>query len=233
MLAVPLLVGVAAGRFVPAHLLLAAVAVAGYLLAATLQAAARARDPRVFVTPLAVYTAVLAATVVPLLAIEPRLVLAAVVVVPASAASLAMARARRSRGLSDSLAQAAEALVLAPAAAILGSAAATSTASATLVAALYLGSTVLVVRSAIRERSSTRFAVASVAYHVVAIGIAAVALPAAYVGVALLLTVRAVAVPYWVRRLARLGRPLRPVRLGMLELVTAVVVVLVAFAVPL
>jgi hypothetical protein len=44
MLALPILVGIAASRPVPGHLLLAAAAVAGYLASATLQAWLRARQ---------------------------------------------------------------------------------------------------------------------------------------------------------------------------------------------
>jgi hypothetical protein len=119
MLALPILVGIAASRFVPGQLLLAVTAVAAYLASAALQAWLRARRRPSYVPSIVVYGVATALLGAPLLVIEPRLVLAAIVVVPAGALTLAVARPGTPRELALSLAHVAQASVLVPAAMLL------------------------------------------------------------------------------------------------------------------
>jgi hypothetical protein len=233
MLAVPLLLGVAASRPDPWQLVLAAAAVAGYLAAATAQAWMRARRRPSFLPSLRVYGVAFAVLAAVLVLAHPPIALAAVVVVPAAAIALAGARPGARREIGDTLAQVAEALVLTPVAAyVSGSFEPATVAVYTAISAAYLVATVLVVRSVIRERGNTAFAVGSVVYHVALVAAAAIWLPAAYAVVAAGLTIRAIALPLVQRRAAGGPRPLRPVHVGAVEAVAALAVVVVAFAVP-
>jgi len=166
MLALPILVGIAASRFVPGQLLLAGAVVAGYLASATLQAWLRARRRPSYVLSIVAYGAATALLGIPLLVLEPRLLLVATVVVPAGVVTLAAARPGTPRELVLSLAHVAQASVLVPAAMLL--AGETSTwvlGAATAIAAAEMAGSVLAVRSVIRERDNVTFAVRSVGYH--------------------------------------------------------------------
>jgi len=234
MLAVPLLLGVAASAASPWHLVLAAAAIGGYLAAATAQAWLRARRRPSFVPSLALYGGVFAAAGALLVVAFPALLLGAVVVVPAGALVVGGARPGTPRDLVNSLAQAAIALVLTPAAAhVAGGWEADAVLRATLVAAGYLGGTVLVVRSVIRERGNRPFANLSVGFHAALVLLAAVALPWPYAACAAGLTARAIALPLVERRRAGSARPLRPVQVGIVEIIASTTLVLVAFAIPL
>jgi hypothetical protein len=234
MLAVPLLLGIAATAASPWHLLLAVAALSGYLAAATTQAWLRARRRPSFVPSLAVYGGAFAASGLVLLAAFPALALSAVVAVPAGALVIGGARPGTPRDLVNSLAQTAIALVLVPAAAhVSGAWEAEAVLRATFVAAGYLVGTVLVVRSVIRERGNRGFAALSVGFHAALVGAAAVALPWPYAVHAAGLTARAVALPLVERRRAGSPRPLRPIHVGIVEIVASTVLVLLAFAVPL
>jgi hypothetical protein len=234
MLAVPLLLGIAATAASPWHLALAVAAVAGYLAAATTQAWLRARRRPSFMPSLLAYGGVFALAGVILLAAFPALVLALLVVVPAGALVVGGARPGTPRDLVNSLGQAAIALVLAPAAAHLSGAWETDAVlRATLVSAAYLAGTVLVVRSVIRERGNRGFAALSIGFHLALVPAAAVALPWPFAVLAAGLAGRAVALPIVERRRARSGRPLRPVAVGLVEIVASTALVALAFAVPL
>ncbi len=156
------------------------------------------------------------------------------VVVPAGALVVGGARPGTPRDLANSVAQTLIALVLAPAAALVSGAwEADAVLRATLVAAGYLGGTILLVRSVIRERGNRGFAALSVGCHAALVVAAAVALPWPYAVYAAGLTARAVALPVVERRRAGTGRPLRPVHVGIVETVASTVLVILAFAVPL
>ena len=229
MLAVPLMIGVAVSRPAPGHLLLAATAVAGYLASATGQAWLRARRRDALARPLAVYLGTLAVLGLGLVIAWPALLAGAVILIPTSALVVAGARPGTRRDLVNSLAQAAQALVLVPSAAeVAGAFEPARVAVATLIAGAYLGSTVLVVRSMLRERDNTAFARASTGYHLALI-VAGILLGPAWVILAVGLAVRAAALPVIGRRRAAAGRALKPVHLGTVEMVAAVAVVLVAF----
>ena len=234
MLALPILVGVAASQFVPSQLLLAGAAVAGYLASATLQAWLRARRRPSFLPSIAVYSTAAALCGIPLLVVEPRLILAVVVIVPASALTLASARPGTPRELVLSLAHVAQASVLAPTAMFLaGETSPWVLGAATAIAAAEMAGSVLAVRSVIRERDNMGFAVRSVGYHAVITLAAAATLPWAYAALGVFLTARAAALPLARRRLAATGAGLRPVHVGLVEAVASIALVAVALVVPL
>jgi YwiC-like protein len=233
MLLLPLLLGIAASRFDPLQLVLGGAATAGYVASATLQAWMRARWPATYRAPLVAWGSAFLLLAVVLVLAYPILVVSLVVLVPAAAVALLGARPGRRRGLANSLAQVAQALVLVPAAALVsGAFDATAVWAATAVAAGYLVGSVLVVRSVLAERTNRSFALASVAFHVLLVGLALWLLPAAYALVAGGLLIRAVALPVLERRLAGGPRPLRPIHVGLVELASSVAVVAVSFAVP-
>jgi hypothetical protein len=234
MLALPILVGVAASRFVPGQLLLAGAAVAAYLASATLQAWLRARRRPSYIPSIMVYGAAAALLGIPLLVLEPRLMLTAVVVVPAGALTLTAARPGTPRDLMLSLAHIAEASVLVPAAMLVAGETRTWVlAAATAIATAEMAGSVLAVRSVIRERDNPGFAVRSVGYHVVITLAAAATLPLAYAALGAGLTARAVALPLVRRRLAASGRGLQPLQIGLVETLASAALVAVALAVPL
>ncbi len=233
MLAVPLLLGVAASRPDPWQFVLALAAVAGYLASATAQAWLRSRRRTTYIPSLLVYGGVFAILGIVIAVSHPAVLATAVIVVPAAAIALSGAKPGTKRDVVNSLAQAASALALVPAAALLAAPLkAAAVLPALAVATAYLVGVVLVVRSVIRERDNTRFAVASVAWHAVATVLAAVLLPLPWALVGLALTARACALPIVRRRRAGSGRPLRPVHVGIVEIAATVVIVLVAFLVP-
>jgi hypothetical protein len=233
MLAVPFLLGIAASRPDPWQLVLAVTAVTGYLASATAQARLRARRRDGSPVPLLTYGTVLAASGLALVVTHPALLVSLAVLVPAGAITLGGARPGTRRDLANSLAQVAQALVLVPAAALVSGAFDGERAlAATLVGAAYLVGTVLVVRSVIRERDNRTFARVSIGFHGALVLAALAFLPVGYAILAGLLTARAAALPAVQRRRAGTPRPLRPVQVGVVEMVAAAAVVLVAFVVP-
>lgn len=233
MLAVPLLLGVAATRPSPWHLVLGVAAVAGYLAAATAQAWLRARRRPSFHVSLAVYGGLFVVAGLALVAAYPALLLAGVVVIPAGAMVIGGAKPGTPRDLANSVGQTAIALVLVPAAALVSGAwELDAVVRATLVAAGYLVGTILVVRSVIRERGNRTFAGLSVAFHAACTVGAAVALAWPYAVYFAALTGRAVALPLVERRALGGPRPLRPVHVGIVEIVASTALVVLAFVVP-
>ena len=234
MLAVPLLLGVAATATAPWHLVLAVAAVAGYLAAATAQAWLRARRRPSFVPSLVVYGVAFAVSSLALTVAFPALLLAAAVVVPAGLLVVGGARPGTTRDLASSLAQAAIAIVLVPAAGwVSGAWDPASVAAATAVAAGYLVGTVLVVRSVIRERGNRGFAALSVAFHAACTVAAAATLAWPWAVCFAALTGRAIALPLVERRCSGTARPLRPIHVGIVEIVASTALVVLAFTVPL
>lgn len=233
MLAVPLLLGIAATAPSPWQLVLAVAAVAAYLASATAQAWLRARRRPSFLTSLAVYGGVAAVAGLALVVAFPALLLGAVVIVPAGALVIGGARPGTPRDLVNSLGQVAIALVLVPAAAyVSGAWDQEAVLRATLVSAGYLVGTVLVVRSVIRQRGNTAFAAVSIGFHAACTVAAALALAWPYAVYFAGLTLRAIALPLVERRRAGSPRPLRPVHVGIVEIVASTVLVVLAFAVP-
>ena len=231
MLAVPFLLGIAASRPSPWQALLLVTAGSGYLASSAALDWIRARR-RAYLEPAALFGAVFVVSGLVLLAAFPRLILAGFVLGPAAAIAAWAATAGRPRSLAASLAQAAEALVLVPAAAaVAGPIDGPTVARATLVAGLYLVSSVLVVRSMIRERGNSRFVAASIGYHLLVVLVEAWLLPWVYAVLALGLAVRAAVLPVLQARLADGPRRLRPIHLGLMEIAASASLVLVAFLV--
>jgi hypothetical protein len=233
MLLLPVLLGVAASRPDPWQLAVAGAALAAYLASATAQTWARSRRPPEYRLPIAVYATISAALGVLLLVAFPPLALAAIVVVPAAMIVFRGAQPGTRRDLANSLAQVVQSLVLVPVTAwVSGAWDPSSVLAYTLVAAGYQLGVVLVVRSVLRERGNEAFLALSVGFHGLLVIAAALLLPAAYVVLAAGLSVRAIALPVIQRRLAGGPRPLRPVHVGITEIVASAAVVTVALAVP-
>ncbi len=233
MLLLPVLLGVAASRPSPWQLAVAGAALTGYLASVTLQAWSRARRPPAYRAPIAVYGTAFAALGLLLVVAFPALLAILVVVVPTSLIVFRGAQPGTRRDLANSLVQVVQALVLVPAAAyVSGEFESAIVIAYTLVAAGYLFGTVLMVRSVLRERGNGTFASLSAGFHVALIALAAVALPPAYAILAAGLAARAIALPVVQRRLAMSPRPLRPIHVGIVEIVSSIAVVVVAFAVP-
>jgi hypothetical protein len=234
MLAVPLLLGVAVTRPTGWDLVLAGAAVAAYFVSATAQVLARTHARERYAVSLVAYVVVAGILSIALAIAYPVLLLALVVLVPAGALTLWAARLGRARGVVAGLAQVAQALVLLPAAASLaGPIDSTALAQATFLAATYLVGTMLAVRSVIREQGNAGFVAISVGFHVTATIVAALLLPTPYILLLGLLAIRAAALPLAQRRLRRTSRPLRPIQVGIGEMVLAICVVGLAFVSPL
>ena len=233
MLLLPVLLGVAASRPSPWHLALGGAALSAYLASASLQAWSRARRPRAYRAPILAYGSALAALGILLAVAFPLLLLALVVMVPTAAIVFQGAKPGTRRDLANSLLQVVQALVLVPASAyVSGSFEPERVVAYTLVAAGYLFGTVLVVRSVLRERGNEAFATASVGFHVALVVAAAITIPWAYAVLAAGLAARAAALPVVQRRRAAGPRPLRPVQVGIVEIVASTAVVVVSFLVP-
>ena len=234
MLALPIVVGIAASRFVPSQLLLMGAAVAAYLASATIQAWLRARRPPSFVPSIVAYAAAAAVLGIPLLVLEPRLLLVVVVLVPAGALTLAAAQPGTPRELALSLAHVVQASMLTPTAMLLaGEAGAGLLVAATAIVAAEMTGSALAVRSVIRERDNPGFAIRSVGFHLVVTLVAAATLPPAYALLGGLLTIRAAALPVARRRLAVTRWKLRPVHVGLIEAAASIATVVIVLAVPL
>jgi hypothetical protein len=228
MLAVPLLVGVAASQPVPSQVLLAAAALSAYLASAAALDWLRARR-RAYAIPAVVFGADLAIAGAVLLVAHPSLLAIAAWLGLATAVAAATAVAGRPRSLVVSLAQVAQALALVPAAALVAGPLDEATVGrATLLAGIYLVGSVFVVRSLIREHGNVAFLAASLAFHGLAIAIAAGLLPPPYVVIAIGLAARAVALPIGQRRLADGPRRVRPIHVGLVEAAASVTVVVAA-----
>ena len=233
MLLVPLLLGVAASRPSAWQLVLAGAALTGYLTSATLQAWSRARRPPEYRSPIVVYGAAFAVLGLLLIVTFPALLLSLVVVVPTAIVVFQGARPGTRRDLANSFAQVAQVLVLVPAAAYVSSDVDVwGIAAYSAVATAYLVGTVLVVRSVLRERGNTSFAASSVSFHAVVTVLALVLLPGGYALLGAGLTARAIALPVAQQRRASGVHPLRPILVGIVEIVASIAVVVVSFAVP-
>lgn len=234
MLLLPVLLGVAASRPSPWHVALGGAALSAYLASASLQAWSRARRPRAYRAPILAYGAAFAVLGTLLAAAFPMLLLALVVMVPTAVIVFEGARPGTRRDLANSLLQVVQALVLVPASAyVSGSFEPGPVVAYTLVAAGYLFGTVLVVRSVLRERGNESFAAASVGFHIALVVAAAITIPWAYAALGAGLTARAAALPVVQRRRASGPRPLRPVQVGIVEIVASTAVVVVSFLAPL
>lgn len=233
MLLLPVLLGIAASRPSAWHLALGAAALTAYLASASLQGWSRARRPPALLAPVVVYTTVFGILGLGLIVAFPALALVLVVVGPTAAIVFGGARPGTRRDLANSVAQVVQALVLVPAAAwVSGEFDVQRVMLYTLVATGYLLGTVLVVRSVLRERGNERFALISVGFHLCLVALSALALPLAYTVVGAFLAARAAALPVLQRRWSSGPHPLRPVHVGIVEIVASTAVIVIAFAAP-
>ncbi len=233
MLLLPVLLGIAASAPDPWQLIVAVTALAAYLASVTAQTWSRSRRPPAYRLPMAVYATIAGVLGLVLLAAFPPLALAAVVVLPTGLLVFRGARPGTRRDLANSLAQVAQALVLVPVTAwVSGVWDPERVIAYTCVAAGYQLGSVLVVRSVLRERGNRSFAALSVAFHLLLVVFAAWFLPAAYAVVAAGLAVRAAALPMAQRRMAGSPRPMRPIHVGIVEIVSSLSVVAVSFLAP-
>lgn len=234
ILAVPLLLGVAASRPSPWHVVLAVAAGSAYL--ASIAALEWTRSRRsASLRPAVVFGAIFVASGSPLLVVDPRLLVVGMPVAAAAAVTLGMSIAGRGKSVAVSLVEVVQALALVPAAALLAGGALDSTvAEAALASGLYLLGSVLMVRSLIRERGNRAFAAASLAYHALATVAAWQLLPWPYAVFGAALLARAagllVAQARW-RTGSRGQSRLRPVHVGIIEIMASLVLVTLAFGV--
>jgi hypothetical protein len=230
MLAVPLLLGVAVTRPSGWYVVLGAAAGAAYLAMATAQVWVRVRGRQRYTASLVAYFAVAAILWAALVAMHPALLLTLLVLIPASAATLGAAALGRGRGLASGLAQVTQALVLLPAAASMaGPFDPYAVAKATFLAAAYLIGTLLAVRSVIREQGRVGFAAVSVSFHVAMTAAGVALLPRPFVLLLGLLAIRAALLPIVQWRRHGTANPLRPIHLGIVEMILATCVVGLAF----
>ncbi|MER7762196.1 YwiC-like family protein [Streptomyces sp. NPDC097619] len=215
MLAVPFLLGVFLGRPSPAHLPLAAAWFAGYVTVfhgqQWLRLRRHSRNPRAaarHVRPGLVSAAVLAACGPPLVPAHPWLLLAAAAALPFLAVNTLYAWRNRERALLNGLAAVVPACGMLLVALRLGGGTLAEGWRPALACLLYFGGTVPYVKTMIRERNSAGYRRASVAFHAVALALAARLDPWLAVPFALYLA-RAAALP---------GRGLKPAVVGAVEI---------------
>lgn len=231
ILAVPLLLGIAAAGAVPAHALLAVTAVSAYLFSVPAVEWLRRRHGE-DLRPAAVFGVVLAVSGIPLLAAWPELLLVGVAVAGLAGVVLALTLFGHPRSVLVSLVEVAQAVALVPAAAIVaGSPGEPATWHAALAAGIYLVGTVLFVRSMIRARGNAWFLAASLGFHALGVAGAIAVLPWPYVIFAGGLLARAIALPAIASRQAGRSRRLRPIHIGLVEIIASVTLVLLAFGV--
>ncbi len=227
MLVVPVLAGVWLVGPAPVHLALGAFWFVGYLAFYALGRWLRSRRRRRQLPPLLVYGALAAPLGITTLMLAPQLVRWVPVYVPLLAASTLLMLRRQERSLSNDVVTVLAAGLMTP---VVVDAAGGPLGVATWVAtgaltAYFLG-TVPYVKTMIRERGRVAYVRGSVAYHLAGTVAAAVLAATAWqswwlVVVWVLLTGRAVAGP---AVNTRRERPLRPVVVGVGEVVASVVV---------
>lgn len=229
ILAVPLLLGIAAAGAIAAHALLAVAAVSAYLFSVPFVDWVRTRRPE-HGPPMILFGAALAGSGVPLLLLRPELAVVAAAVGVLGIATVALTLEGHPKSVLVSLIEVGEAILLVPAAAIVAGGIDAVTWRATLAAGIYLGGSVLVVRSLIRARGDVRYLAASIAFHGIGLVVAALVLSPPYRYLAAALLARAVALPLAQAGLANGPRRLRPIHIGLVEIAASSAIVLLAFA---
>ncbi len=230
MLLLPVLLGVAASSPGPWQLAVAGVALAAYLASTTAQTWSRNRRPPAYRLPIAVYGSVAAVLAGLLLVRFPEIALAGLVVVPTAIVVFRGAQPGTRRDFANSLLQVVQSLALVPVTAwVSGDWDLARVIAYTGVAAGYQLGVVLVVRSVLRERGNKAFARLSAGFHLALVVAAAVLLPLPYSLLAAGLLARAVSLPIAQARMAGGPRPLRPVHVGIVEIVATLAVVLTGF----
>lgn len=216
MLLLPWLAGVLTTGFRWLHLPLLLAWLAGYLFSYYLLLAAKTRRPGRVRAQLWVYgpPTVLLGTLV--VAVQPQVLWYAPAYALLLAVNLAYAARRDERALLNDLASVAQSCVLVFVVATIAGTPPGAVLPVFVVLVAYFTGTVLHVKTMIRERGNPRYRRASIAYHAfAAVGMVWVSVPVAVVFA--LLLVRAWVLP---------GRRVTPLRLGVLEIVASVLVLL-------
>jgi len=220
MLLLPYLIGVILAGFRWPDLPLLGAWIAGYLLSYFALQAIKTRRPQRFRPQLTWYASITAGLALPVLLACPRLLLFA----PAYAALLAVngwyAHRRRERALVNDLASVVQSCLMVFVVAEVAGREPGRMLTPFLVVLLYFAGTVLYVKTMIRERGSSAYRRASVAYHAVALVVAA-ALGPLQAAVFTVLLARA-----WVLA----GRPLTPKQVGIAEIGASLLVLIAAVA---
>ncbi|ATE55898.1 YwiC-like family protein [Actinosynnema pretiosum] len=218
MLLLPYLAGVLSAGWRWWDLPLLGAWLSGYLLSYFALQAVKTRRPGKFREQLTWYGAVTAAFALPVLVACPRLLLFA----PAYGALIGVncwyAYRRRERALVNDLVSVVQSCLMVLVVAVVADAPLSGALVPFLVTLLYFTGTVLYVKTMIRERGNRAYLVASVAFHVVALGaVAPFGLLSAVVFAGLL--ARAWVLP---------GHPLTPRQVGLAEIVASALVLVVA-----
>ncbi|MEV4701906.1 YwiC-like family protein [Actinoplanes sp. NPDC049316] len=220
MLLLPYLAGVVVAGFRVPDLPLLGAWIAGYLLSYFALQALKTRRPQRFREQLIWYGSVTAVLAVPVIVTSPQVLLFA----PAYAVLLGVnawyAIRRRERALLNDFASVVQSCLMVFVVAAVAGQAPGRVLVPFVVVLMYFAGTVLYVKTMIRERGSRAYRHASVAYHAVALVLAATLGPV-QVAVFALLLARA-----WVLA----GRPLSPKQVGLVEIGATVLVLVAAVA---
>ncbi|MFJ8580569.1 YwiC-like family protein [Micromonospora sp. NPDC093277] len=216
MLLLPYLTAVCVTGLRWPHLPLLGAWLAGYLFCYyALLAVKTGRTDRVR-PQLLLYGAVTAVLVAPVLFARPGILGYAPLYALLVAVNVGYARLRRERALLNDLASVAQSVLMVFVVATVAGVRPAELAAVAVAVGAYLVGTVLYVKTMIRERDSVGYRWASGAYHLAALVVAVAAgWGSAVAGVFALLLLRAALLP---------GRRLTPVRVGMVELVAALLV---------
>ncbi|RSM68107.1 hypothetical protein DMB66_14155 [Actinoplanes sp. ATCC 53533] len=220
MLIVPWLAGVLTAGFHWAHLPLLGAWVAGYLLSYYALQAVKTRRLSRFRPQLLLYAPITAVLGLVVVLARPHVLAYAPAYALLLALNAAYAWRRRERALVNDLTSVVQSCLMVFVAATVAAAGIGQVVLAFTAILLYFTGTVLYVKTMIRERGNASYRRASVAYHVLALGAAAVlSIPIAAVFV--LLLVRAAVLPRY---------RLTPKRVGIAEIVAATLVLSTAVA---
>lgn len=233
MLLLPVVAGVWLAGAAPVHLLLAGFWFAGYLAYYALGRWIRSRRKRTELTPLLVYSAAAAPLGLATLLLAPGLLRWVAAFAPLLAVSTVLMVRRKERSLTNDVVTVVAAGLMTPVAydAAGGTDWGAVWAATGALTSYFLG-TVPYVKTMIRERGRAAYVRGSVAYHLLgtvgAVWLAATGWASAWLVVVwLLLTGRAAVMP---AINARRERPLRPVVVGVGEIIASLVVLLTVLA---
>jgi hypothetical protein len=214
MLLLPYLAGLITAGFRRPDLPLLGAWLSGYLLSYYLLQALKTRRIHRFRAPIALYAPLTVAFAAPVVAARPQVLLFA----PAYAVLIAVngyhAWRRRERDLLNDLASVVQSCLMVFAVATIAEVPPSRVAAAFTVVLLYLTGTVLYVKTMIRERGNDTYRRASIAYHTLALGAAALLGPLPAVLFAFLLA-RAWLLP---------RHHLKPKHVGMVEIAASILV---------
>lgn len=154
------------------HLPLLVAWLAGYLFSYFAFLAVKTGRPGRVRPQLVVYGTVAAVAGVPVVAARPAVLLVAPAFAVLLAVNAAAARRRADRSLVNDLASVVQACLVTPVVALVAQVPVAPVLGAALAAFLYLAGTVPYVKTMIRERDDPRYLAGSIAYHVVALGVA-------------------------------------------------------------